>query len=556
MTPRIRPTIVVWLAGLGLLCLAPALSTAQRLSAPLSVTATSAGALRAASDIVTQMEQAGDLRSVRRTVDPLVPGRTHERFQQFWRGLPVLEATVTRQQDGAAARSVFGSIHPEVQVDTTPRLSAAQAQRLAFGEPSPPAAAEPRLAIFLDSELGYRLVYETRRFDAEGLRDVLVDAHSGQIVRSLNVTSLQTAILPCRDCVVGSGRGVKGDRKKVSATIEAGVFTARDALRPVPIRTYDMRGDWRRTLDVLIGDDFLIDADLAADGDNDWNDGANVDAHTGTGWFSDYLYHRFERSGLDDRRSPIVSLVHPVNRSDLLTVPSEISNLFHLNAFFCGLCGPFGTLVYGEGMPSGFVLTTGQSVDFFSAGLDIVGHELAHAVTESSSQLINQGESGALSEAFSDLLGAGTEFFVADTGRHRVEQADYVIGEDVLKPGGIRSLSDPQSLGDPDHFSKRFTGTADNGGVHTNSTIVSHAYYLAVEGGTNRTSGLRVEGVGSANRHLVERAFYRAYVFMLPSDATFAVARMATIQSARDLAGEGSALEQTIRAAWDAVGVE
>ena len=155
------------------------------------------------------------------------------------------------------------------------------------------------------------------------------------------------------------------------------------------------------------------------------------------------------------------------------------------------------------------------------------------------------------------MLGAGTEFFIAETGRHGPENADYIIGEDVLKPAGIRSLADPQSLGDPDHYSKRFTGTADNGGVHTNSLIASHAYYLAVEGGTNRTSGLRVEGVGRANRHLVERAFYRAYVFMLPTDATFAIYRQATIQSARDLAeSEGSSLEQAIGDAWSAVGVE
>ena len=42
----------------------------------------------------------------------------------------------------------------------------------------------------------------------------------------------------------------------------------------------------------------------------------------------------------------------------------------------------------------------------------------------------------------------------------------------------------------------RFTGTTDNGGVHINSGIPNHVFYLAVEGGTNRMSGITVQGVG------------------------------------------------------------
>ena len=91
--------------------------------------------------------------------------------------------------------------------------------------------------------------------------------------------------------------------------------------------------------------------------------------------------------------------------------------------------------------------------------------------------------------------------------------------------------------------------------MHTNSLIASHAFYLAIEGGTNATSGLGVTGVGAANRDQIENVFYRAFVFMLPSNATFSVARAATIQAARDLYGEGSTAEQAVTEAWTAVGV-
>ena len=255
----------------------------------------------------------------------------------------------------------------------------------------------------------------------------------------------------------------------------------------------------------------------------------------------------------------MISIVHPVNRLDLLDVPDEIVSLFYLNAFFCGGCISGVVIVYGEGLPAGWVLAnTGQSVDFFSAGLDVVAHELAHGITNFTSQLIYQNESGALNESFSDIIGVSTEFFMADTGRHQPEQADYVLSEseDVIKPGGIRNISNPMALGDPDHYSHLLLGETDNGYVHANSTIPSHAFYLAIEGGLNRTSGLSVNGVGTFNLAQIEQVFYRGFTLLLPASATFSTARASTIQSARDLFGTGSTVELAVTEVWTAVGVQ
>ncbi len=129
-----------------------------------------------------------------------------------------------------------------------------------------------------------------------------------------------------------------------------------------------------------------------------------------------------------------------------------------------------------------------------------------------------------------------------------------------MTPGGIRSLANPAQFGDPDHFSKYVTVAADSahdyGAIHTNMTIATHAYYLAIEGGTNRTSGLSVQGVGTANRDQIEKVFYRAFTQLLPSNATFSLARAATLQAARDLYGAGSAAERSVTQAWTAVGVQ
>jgi len=212
-------------------------------------------------------------------------------------------------------------------------------------------------------------------------------------------------------------------------------------------------------------------------------------------------------------------------------------------------------MMFGVGLPPGYVLVSnGHYVDYFSGALDIVAHELTHGLTSYSSELIYKNESGALNESFSDVIGTSVEFFFQPPG-DGLQEADYLLGEDISRPGGDRSLANPQIFGDPDHYSRRSLSSDDNGGVHTNSGIPNNAFYLAIEGGVNRTSGLRVDGVGPSNREQIEKAFYRAFVYMLHSNARFTTARAATIQAATDLYGASSSAVRAITQAWTAVGV-
>jgi len=163
-----------------------------------------------------------------------------------------------------------------------------------------------------------------------------------------------------------------------------------------------------------------------------------------------------------------------------------------------------------------------------------------------------------LNEAFSDIMGAAMEFFYQPVGNGR-DQADWLIAEEVylLPPGYLRSLSNPVAGGEPDHYSlRRFIGTTvDDGGVHFNLTIATHAFYLAVAGGTNRVSGITVQGVGMANIERMERVFYRAFTLLLAPNSQFSDARRATIQAATDLFGPGSGERAQVELAWNAVGV-
>ncbi len=464
------------------------------------------------------------LRAVR--ADTILEGRVHERYDQYVAGVRVFGGDVARQVRAGVTESIFGSIYEGVEVDTAPSLSEPDA-RLAFASLAGPTPASDRaleLVVLPRDDGRYALAWRSHVWRDHGWWNTFIDAHSGETLLEYNDLQTQAA--------VGTGTGVLGDQKKISTNTVGGQYVADDKLRPPILVTYDMRGNRFRTDAYLDGRYTPTPADLASDSDNIWTDSANVDAHAHLGWTYDFYFKRFGRRGLDDREAPIHAVTHPVRRSDLSSLPDTAISTYMLNAFWCGGCGPngLGVMVFGEGLPSGYSVA-GQYWDYLAGGLDVVAHELTHGLTEYSSNLIYLNESGALNESFSDMLGTSAEFFYQASGTH-AQPADYLIGEDVDSSRGLRSMAAPRAFGDPDHYSRRFQGSADNGGVHTNSGIPNNAFYLAIEGGVNQTSGLRVQGVGAANREQIEKVFYRAFVSLLPSNATFRVARAATIQSA------------------------
>jgi Zn-dependent metalloprotease len=313
-----------------------------------------------------------------------------------------------------------------------------------------------------------------------------------------------------------------------------------------------------------VNDRAFVTADIASNTSNAWTDGAVVDAHTYSAYTYDYYFKRFGRRGLDNADRRILNMVHLVKRSDIFTAPADVFGTFYVNAFYCGECGGSGVMVYGEGLPGGVSLTNGQRFDYFSGALDVVAHELTHGVTDFSSHLEYVNESGALNEAFSDIMGTSVEFFMQPAGTGQMK-ADYLIGEDIAVgvragvPDGIRSMENPALFRQPDHYTRRVLlppdDEHDNGGVHTNSGIANHAFYLAIEGGTNRTSGIRVQGAGAANREQIEKVFYRAFAQLMPSTADYSMARAITLRAAQDLYGVGSVPYNAVRDAWTAVGV-
>jgi bacillolysin len=511
--------------------------------------------------LVDGMARTQELRVRLERNDALVAGRRLEQLAQYHEGIRVWGGDVARQLDEAGAVSVFGTLYQGIDLDVTPRIShdAAVERFRTFGGPLVSAGTDLDLVILPIEDGRFRLAWVGQVMTRRDLVRFFIDANSGELLRRYGMLQRQVA-----NAAVGQGVGVLGDDKKVSATAMGGTFIASDPLRPPVIKTFDMRGNLDRATDILLNATPFVTADVASNSSNHWTDAAVVDAHVHSAYTYDYYFKRFGRRGLDNANGQLRNMVHLVKRNDIFTAPDDIFGTYYLNAFYCNECGG-GVMVYGEGLPGGVYLTgSGQRVDYFSGALDIVAHELTHGVTAYSSRLEYVNESGALNEAFSDIMGTSVEFFMQPAGTGLMK-ADYLMGEDVFvgvtasARNGIRSMADPALFDQPDHYSKRALlppdDEHDNGGVHVNSGIPNHAFYLAIEGGTNKTSGIKVQGVGAANREQIEKVFYRAFTQLMPSTANFSMARAVTLRAAQDLYGLGSAPYNAVRDAWTAVGV-
>lgn len=184
---------------------------------------------------------------------------------------------------------------------------------------------------------------------------------------------------------------------------------------------------------------------------------------------------------------------------------------------------------------------------------DIVGHEMTHGVTEFSAGLDYTGESGALNESFSDIFGERVEEFSEGA-------MDWLVGNDR---GAIRSFISPGTFGDPDTYQgTNWTstggtcdGTNDFCGVHTNSGVQNHWFYLLAQGGTETNDNgdlYTIQGIGTASAAAIA---YRSLTNYLTSSSGYADAKNGAIHAAIDLFGNCSNEVLQCARAWNAVGV-
>lgn len=323
---------------------------------------------------------------------------------------------------------------------------------------------------------------------------IWVNAENGNVIKAQNKVH--------EAATTGSGTGVLGDSKTLNTYSYNNTYYLYDTTKPMSgvIATYDNNN----------GGQFSLPGYYVTDSGNTFyseRQKAAVDAHYYAGQVYDYFYNTFGRNSYDGNGADIVSTVHYGSNYN--------------NAAWVG-----NQMIYGDG--------DGSTFTYLSGADDIVAHELTHAVTDRSADLVYENQPGALNESFSDVFG------------YFVDSEDWLMGEDVYTPGrsgdALRSMSNPTLYNQPDHMDNYRnlpnTEAGDWGGVHINSGIPNKAAYYTIN---------------SIGKSKAEKIYYRALTVYLTPNSNFSDARSSLIQSAQDLYGSSTA--NAVASAWDNVGV-
>jgi len=272
-----------------------------------------------------------------------------------------------------------------------------------------------------------------------------------------------------------------------------------------------------------------LPGDLVRAGDDPpVEDAAVNDVYGATEQTYDFYNEVYGRESVDGRDLELVSTVHYSTNFD--------------NAFWNG-----AQMVYGDG--SGRIFKVGA----LTGSIDVIAHELTHGVTQFTAGLEYSSQSGALNESFSDVFGSLVK--QRSLGQ-TAEQADWLIGEGTLAPGlgtALRSLKAPGTAYDGDRQPAHMDDYVDlpddgdpandDGGVHVNSGIQNHAFYLAA----TAIGGYAWEKAGKI-------WFETLSGERLTPTADFQQAATATVEVAGELFGDGGERE-AVETAWRQVGV-
>ncbi|MYK88941.1 MAG: M4 family metallopeptidase [Acidobacteria bacterium] len=555
--------------------------------------------------------RTGDLVEMSLIEDERLPGREHQYVAQFFQGVPVFGGGVSRQLDGGVTVSLFGTLHQGLGIDTAPGLSAAEAgtrieaQTGATLEYGPP----PELGILPLPDRSYALAYRAEMSDH---RVYFADAADGSIIHAVDAFDTQSAIgagtgfLGDRKKLATTSAGGRFEARDQLRPGEIVTLDMRfDEERLDSLVERGEYGVARWTAN-----------DIAVDTDNEWDDPAVVDLQAHMGWTYDYFAQRHGWNGVDGRDGRVLGLVNndfnnaryyapwrgPEGtgalvfgvRRDRESGVEEPRVALHTVAHEA----MHGVTYHAVGRRVGgdrWGIWTNPQIGFRLGPRSITreGHE--HTWEKTTFQIRVQDEwtpvpawcvagrfllgsyqGTAVNEAYSDIFGVSVGFFHEEAGA----AGTYEYGGEYAA-GTVRSLSDPGSELDAASYDSRwefalarddrrfyFSGALFRGGQpwnwhddyccygaqHWNSTVLSHAFYLAIEGGTNRETGLSVEGVGGANREKIEDIFFRSLKELMPQATSLPQAADAIRQAAADLA-TGQPAQRSVEEALRAVGL-
>ncbi|KQV72803.1 peptidase [Nocardioides sp. Root122] len=464
-------------------------------------------------------------------------GTSHVRFDRTLDGLRVLGGDMVVHQDASSGwEGVSQTLREPLTLATEATVARSAAKRTVLARNARTAAvrgdakAEASELVVDATGAAPRLAWEvvTGGTQADGTPSRLatyVDARTGMVIRSVqqivNVDgqgqTLYSGTVPLQVSGSGSSYTLKDATRGGTYTTDMG--NAEDSF------FCQIFGSGCKT-----GTTFASTTTTFGNGSTSSRASAGADAQYGSNVTWDYFKSAHGRNGIWNDGRGSYNRTHYGNG--------------YVNAFWDGT-----KMTYGDGDGADF----GPLVS-----LDVAGHEMSHGVTENSAGLTYSGESGGLNEATSDIFGTMVEFHAANAN----DPADYLIGEefDLKNHLGFRRMDRPSSDGSSLDC---WSSGAKNVDVHYSSGIGNHFFYLLAEGSGAKTiggvahssttcNGSTVTGIG---RDAAAKIWYRALTVYMTSGTTYAGARTATLNAAKDLYGQGSTQYAAVAAAWSAVSV-
>lgn len=472
-----------------------------------------------------------ELLSFKNEVDEL--GFSHRRYKVLYKGTEVYQKVIISHSRNGQLQSLNGDLELPSQLLNSVSISGTEALAFALNKVKAKkymwenqAEEENMRRLLNNPNFSYRPVAKKVLVErGEGLRyayhfliyaesplyraNILVDAQNGSILEEEN--------LICSVDVPGSAQTKYSGTQSITCDQSGTVFSLRETQRGNGIETYNLNNGTNYGAATN-----FTNASATWTGGG-FDQGAR-DAHWGAEKTYDYFFNQHGRNSIDGNGFKLLSYVH--------------YNSNYSNAFWDG-----ARMTYGDG--------NGTSMYIFTT-LDICGHEITHGLTENSANLNYQGESGALNESYSDIFGTLIENY------GRPGNWNWKVGEDMTANGnGIRNMQNPAPFSDPDTYGGQYwyTGTADNGGVHTNSGVSNFWFYLLSMGGSGTNDLSQAYSVSALGLNHAAQIAYRALTQYFTPTTNYANARLLTIQAAKDLFGTCSNQVIQTTNAWHAVGV-
>jgi len=482
-----------------------------------------------------------EFKFLKRTEDNL--GRCHLYFSQTYQNIPVwpAELTVHLDPDGNVDLMTGAYIPTPKNVVTTPSISFEQAAQYAINTVTDSETAnisKKELIVYGPLDQMPRLAWKINvNISLSSIWLVIIDAHNGKTLSAINQVKNAK--------VTGSGLDLQGNFRSVNLWEINSSYYMIDASKKMFIPEFNPNNPLSIQGGIIVYDGNFQTENPASPEElktlftsffSELSNVVNtsipssccnildsVNASFALSETFDYFLERHGRNSFDEKGGTI-----------RVVLDAEYNNASWFDFF---------------GNDLSFIFLGGTPV-YFATALDVVAHEFTHGVINNSANFISLKQSGAISEAFSDIFGEMVEARTAGG-------TDWVTGNDSLgreilnDDQPIRNMRNPSSLTDreghpfPSRMSEynNLSIANDSGGIHLNSTIISHAYYLLAEG--------LPEAIGILD---AEKIFYRSLTSgMLHKQSQFIDVRRSAIRSAKELFGNNSIKAAKVAEAFNAV---